>query len=372
VSKHVLHVFDEDGKPVAGKAIARRGHWYGLLDDVRFWDVRPRSALTPALEKEKLWLLGLHAADIEPQQPGLIAKSSSLGDTLQQNSGERIESNISPTPGAGLDANAGRLNRSVRDAGPGGLHRESVGSVPADLAMRAAGVKPLPPTAFETESPAAASTETIEPQWARDLAALKESLGGVSTHTQQAESANLPKREVQQEKLPKREVFPPKKGGFSSQKGRFSEPGSGGSDETSQKGRFADWPGTIGQSGDSPKKGGLPTLSALSASGVLVHNETSETLNAGRRRVSQAELEFMERYRALCGELGESYLGYWRRRFRSPAHRELVECVLERTEIRKRSPAMEALDSPGAWMRDEFLRGLRKFGLMDLPPKAVV
>jgi hypothetical protein len=368
VSKKVLHVFDEDGRPVAGKAIARRGHWYGLLEDVTFWDVRPRVALTPELEKERAWLMGLHAVDIEPKQPPLLAKGSSLGDTLQQNAGRRAQENISPTPGAASkEASAGRLNRSepVRDAGlgaTGGTYRESVGSVPGDLAMPAAGFTAPPPSAFEPESPAAASTETERPQWARELAALKESLGEGSTHTQQADLANLPKRED-----------PPKKGGFFSQKGRFDEPAGAGSDETSQKGRFLNCPGTIGQSGDSPKKGGLPTVRQYCPT-VLLHSKDSETVTAGRPRVvTEAEMEFMRRYRALCGDPGEEFLRFWRRRYRSVEHRELVECILDRAEIRKKSPAMEPLRNPAKWMWAEYYdRGLALFGLKDLPRKAEV
>jgi hypothetical protein len=341
ISMAVVKVFDRDGDEVRGKAIAKRGHRYAILVDRRFWGIRLRYNLTPDLEDLRRWLLGLNPDDPDPKQPWLIGREASMVEALQD--GSAI--NISPTPHVSpVTDGVGRLNRTepVQDAGPGltgGEHRESVGSVPGHQAVAEPGPKapaPLPPRQHIAE-------KTSEQIHSADLA-------GQTSQPPKKGASDLPKREVGQE-----------------------------NPTTSQKGRLLDSPDAIEESGQPPFWGCFP-LKSLEVSGVstvsVPHSKTTEALKGeckgGRVRPArrdQAETAFMARLRHFIGDEAVGWGGFWRRRWQSVQHRQLIEQVLERLEIRLGSRAMAPIGSPGGWMRSEYKRGLRLYGLADLPRK---
>lgn len=66
------------------------------------------------------------------------------------------------------------------------------------------------------------------------------------------------------------------------------------------------------------------------------------------------EDEFLQRYRQVCPDRrDEGWGGFWRNRYRED--RELCECALERTILRKDNPK-PFKKTAGAWMRDQFQR----------------
>jgi hypothetical protein len=307
--KRVLQVLDREGNQLHGKAISKKGYFYGIMANPNFWEAAPRYNFTPELEALELWLMKLRPDEPDPQQPALLPREETFTEGLQATAAESVPTNISPRRGA--DPGAIRPDRSspFPDTGSeatGGPYRDSAGSVPDDQAMPAGGFASPPLSAEQVPRSHTGSTQVRRS--AGPTQVLNTSQTGpqvpVPNMSQTGPQVPVPNMSQTGPQVPVPNMSlsqPPKKGvtdDQTSQKGSLDEqtpgplgdsrqpPKKGGTGPTqvpnadrqrptSQKGRFEQTPGPLSDSCVSPKKGGLlpaqtkPPKKATSQKGSL-------------------------------------------------------------------------------------------------------